>query len=61
MIIKLFEDRNGRSIDTEKIYRDENNEVEDIRIIEIDGNYYAQPDELDAEPLGSVCNGLVVQ
>lgn len=61
MIIKLFEDRDGKSIDTEKIYKDVRNKVCDIRIIEIDGNYYASPDGLDEEPLGSVCDGLVVQ
>jgi len=61
MIIKIFEDRDGKSIDTEKIYRDVRNKVDDIKIIEIDGNYYALPEDLDKEPLESVCNGLVVQ
>lgn len=61
MIIKLLEDRDGKSIDTEKIYKDVRNKVCDIRIVEIDGNYYASPDGLDEEPLGSVCDGLIVQ
>lgn len=61
MIIKLFKDREGRLIDTDKLYRDVRNKVDGIRIIEIDGDYYAKPDGLDEEPLGSVCDGLVVQ
>lgn len=61
MVIRLFEDREGNSIDTEKIYKDVRNKVDDIRIMEIDGNYYAQPEGLDKEPLESVCSGLIVQ
>lgn len=61
MIIKLFKDREGRLIDTEKLYMDVRNKVDGIRIIEIDGDYYAKPDGLDEEPLGSVCDGLVAQ
>lgn len=61
MIIKLFEDRDGKSIDIEKIYKDVRNKVDDIKIIEKDGNYYAHPEGLDDEPLENVCNGLVVQ
>lgn len=61
MIIKLFEDRDGKPIDTENIYKDVTNKVDDIRIVEMDGNYYALPEDLDKEPLESVCNGLVVQ
>lgn len=61
MIIKLFEDRDGKSIDTEKMYRDVRNKVDDIRIVEIDGKYYAIPEGLDEEPLECVCNSLIVQ
>lgn len=61
MIIKLFEDRDGKSIDTEKMYRDVRNKVDDIKIAEIDGNYYAIPEGLDKESLECVCNGLVAQ
>lgn len=61
MVIKSFKDRDRKLIDTKKVYRDVINKVDNIRIIEIDGNYYAQPDELDAEPLVDVCNGLIVQ
>lgn len=61
MLIKLYSDRNNNPIDTEKIYKDVRNKVTDVRIIEIDGNYFAKPDGLDEEPLDSVCNGLVEQ
>lgn len=61
MIIKLFEDMDGNPIDTTKAYRDIRNKVDDIHIIELDGNYYAQPEELDAEHLEDVCIGLVPQ
>lgn len=61
MIIKLFVDRDGKPIDTEKIYKDVRNKVDDIKIIEEDGNYYAQPNGLDQEPLESVCDGLIIQ
>lgn len=61
MIIKLFEDKEGNPIDTQKVYTDEKNKVNDIKIIEIDGDYYAKPNGLDEEPLGSVCGGLVEQ
>ncbi|HCD42714.1 MAG TPA: hypothetical protein DEQ64_03045 [Lachnoclostridium sp.] len=59
MLIKLFLDRDGKQIDTEKVYNDIWNEVPDVKIIEIDGNYYASPDGLEAEPLSNVCGGLV--
>jgi len=61
MLIKLFLDRDGNQIDTEKMYNDIWNEVSDVKIIEMEGNYYARPEGLDAEPLGSVCGGLVEQ
>lgn len=43
------------------MYNDIWNEVSDVKIIEMEGNYYARPEGLDAEPLGSVCGGLVEQ
>lgn len=61
VLIKLYSDRNNNPINTEKIYMDVRNKVTDVHIIEIDGNYYAKPDGLDEEPLGSACNGLVEQ
>ena len=35
------------------------NNVNDIHIIEVDGNYFAQPEGLDEELLEGVCNDLV--
>lgn len=61
MEIKLFLDKNRNPINIGKIYMDVINNVSDIHIVEQDGNYFAKPDGLDAEPLDSVCNSLVVQ
>lgn len=61
MEIKLFSDRNKNPINTKSVYADVINKVSNIHIIKQDGNYFAKPDGLDAEPLESVCDGLVVQ
>ena len=61
MEIKLFLDKNRNPINIGKIYMDVINNVSDIHIVEQDGNYFVKPDGLDAEPLDSVCNSLVVQ
>lgn len=61
MEIKLFLDKNRNPIDAGKVYMDVVNSVSDIHIIEQNGNYFAKPDGLDAEPLESVCDGFVVQ
>ena len=61
MEIKLFLDKNRNPINAGKVYTDTINGVLDIHIVEHDGTYFAKPDGLDAEPLETVCGGLVVQ
>ena len=56
-----FVDMNGELIDTDKVYQDIDNHVRDIHIINVDGEYYAQPIGLDRERIETVIIGLCVQ
>lgn len=55
----MYVDANGNPIDIGTVYKDIKNDVNDIRIVEFDGEYFAKPDGLDEELLESVCNGLI--
>lgn len=57
--MKMYIDANGNPIDIDTTYKDITNDVNDIHIVEVDGNYFAKPDGLDEELLSDVCNGLI--
>lgn len=57
--MKMYVDANGNPIDIDIVYKDIKNDVNDIHIVEADGEYFAKPDGLDEELLLDVCNGLV--
>lgn len=59
MKLEKFKDKNGKEIDTDKIYFDEKHGVAQISIINIDGLWYVSPRELDCELLSDVIDGLV--
>ncbi len=60
MILKEFIDKDGKEIDTEKVYFDTVHGVAQIHIIKgrEDQLWYAVPDELDGEKLESVVKNL---
>lgn len=61
MILKDIYDYDMKEIDTEKTYYDVQNDVEDIQIESINGEYFAKPTGLDAEPLKEVSRNLTAK
>lgn len=61
MILKGIYDYDMKEIDTEKTYFDLQNNVEDIQIESINGEYFAKPSGLDAEPLKDVSKNLTAK
>ena len=59
MKVKMYVDANGNPIDIDTLYKVVKNNVNDIHIIELDGNYFAKLEGLDEELLEGVCNDLV--
>ena len=61
MILTDIFDKNGKEVDTGKVYYDVDKNVRDIHIATRDGIWVAEPSGLDAEKLLDACKDLIVQ